>query len=117
MADPQTDITPAETDRETIFALALFENPDVREAGIAAGYSETTLSSGYLYQKLKTPKFQAKLKEVAIAKDFQHLSKAYQLEDKALAAALEQAIDNPDSAIKNVGKLKHTIKQKKQINF
>ncbi|MFX0194510.1 MAG: hypothetical protein ACFFCW_00185, partial [Candidatus Hodarchaeota archaeon] len=47
--------------------------------------------------------------------DHQDLSYVYSLERKALQAAIDQTRDKPDSAIENIGKLKHILKQKKQI--
>jgi phage terminase small subunit len=103
-------------DKETRFALELFKDPtNVRQAAIRAGYSKSTATQGYIYQKLQSPKFQQKLKETAISNDFKHLALVYDLEHRALKQAILEAIEDPKSSIRNIAKLKHISKQKKQI--
>jgi hypothetical protein len=101
--------------KESQFIRAYLNCHDVREAGRQAGYAESVLSSGYLYGKFKNPRFQELFRSAAIAMDYQDLAFVYSLERKALKEAAQQAKDNPGSALENISKLKHTVKQKKQI--
>ena len=101
--------------KESKFIRAYLICHDVREAGRQAEYAESVLSSGYLYGKFKNPKFQEMFRRAAIAMDYQDLAFVYSLERKALKEAAQQAKDNPGSALENIAKLKHTVKQKKQI--
>jgi len=104
-------------DKETKFALALFDSKTAIEAGRKAGYSDVTLKSGYIYKKLRDPKFQEKLKSVAIANDWQDVSKAYQIQAAAIDAAQEIQTTKdvtPQDKIQAARAVKDIIKEKKQ---
>ena len=112
-----TDNLPVEPiDRDTLFALELFKDPsNVSAAAIRAGFPESTANQGFIYSKVKSPAFQELLKQTAIANDFKHLALVYGIEDKALTAAYNEAVIDDKTAITNISKLKHILKQKKQI--
>jgi hypothetical protein len=112
--EPESELDVSES-KEDKLIQAYLDCHDVREAGEIAGYSQTTLSSGYLYGKFQKPKFQEKFRRAAIAMDYQDLAFVYSLERKALQEATKQAKDRPESALENISKLKHTLKTKKQI--
>jgi len=103
-------------DQETRFAIALFESKTASEAGKKAGYSESTLKSGYIYKKLRDPKFISKLKSIAIANDWKDVSTAYQIEHNAIQAAhdLQESSENHKDKIAAAHMVRHIIKEKKQ---
>lgn len=110
---PQNEIdTPIDKNKQ--FIEAYLDCLDVREAGRRLGYAESTINSGYLYQKFNKPEFQEKLKSAYIARDYQDLALIYSLERKGLIETAQQAKDKPESIITNLSKLKHITKQKKQ---
>ena len=112
---PQNEIdTPI--DRDTQLIEAYLDCLDVREAGRRLGYAESTINSGYLYQKFKKPEFQEKLKSAYIARDYQDLALIYSLERLGLQEIAQQAKDKPKSIVGNLANLKHITKQKKQIS-
>jgi len=116
-----TDVVPKNEldtpkDRDSQFIDEYLSCLDVREAGRRLGYAETTINSGYLYQKFKKPEFQEKLKRAAIARDYQDLALIYSLERLGLQEIANQAKDRPKSIIGNLSTLKHIAKQKKQIS-
>jgi hypothetical protein len=88
---------------------------NVAQAGRRANYSESVIESGYLYGKFKNPKFQDKFRQAALARDYQDISYGYNLERKAMQEANRQAIEKPETAIENISKLKHTLRDKKRI--
>jgi hypothetical protein len=94
-------------DRESLFIRYLFTEPNVVSAAIKAGYSEQ-YSSGPLYNKLKTPKFQAKLREYATTHE---LIDSVPLILKLEHNALKWLQDKPEELPKFAG----ILKQKKQI--
>ena len=102
-------------DQETELIKAFLSCHDVREAGKIAGYSDSTINSGYLYQKFQKPDFQEKLKQYAIACDYQDLSFIYGIERNALRYAYEQSLAVPKSALESVSKLRHITTQKKKV--
>ena len=110
----EVDILPLEPiDQETMLAIAYLDCGDIREAAREVGYTESTIRSGYIKNKLNNPVFHQKIRDAAVACDFQHLSLVYQLESKALERANEET--EKDNAIDNVSKLKHIAAQKKKI--
>ena len=114
------DLVPVNEDdtpksQEDRFIIEYLDCHDVREAGKRAGYAASVMTSGYLYGKFKNPKFQDKFRSVAISREYQDMAFVYSLERKALEEASKQATEKPETAIENLSKLKHTLKQKKQI--
>ena len=107
------DLINPEASKQEKFLIALFETRNVQEAGRKAGYAETVVKSGRLYQMLQEPKTKDQLKSIAIAHDWQAVSKLYQLEAIAIDEATRQAQEDPESAIKNLHRLKDTTKAKK----
>jgi hypothetical protein len=101
--------------QEDRFIIEYLDCRDVREAGKRAGYADSVMTSGYLYGKFKNPKFQEKFRSVAIARDYQDMAFVYSLERQALEEAVRQATDKPESALQNISKLKHTLREKKRI--
>ena len=94
-------------DRETLFIRYLFTEPNVVSAAIKAGYSEQ-YSSGPLYGKLKTPKFQAKLREYATTHEL--------IDSVPLILKLEHnALKWLDGKPEELPKFASILKQKKQI--
>ena len=116
-----TDVVPqneldTQKDRDLQFIEAYLDCLDVREAGRRLGYAETTINSGYLYQKFKKHEFQEKLKHAYIARDYQDLALIYSLERLGLQEIAQEAKDKPNSIVRNLANLKHITKQKKQIS-
>lgn len=109
--------------RDDLLVRNIFIYPDVREAGIKAGYSESYVNCGQYYNRLKKPSFQAKLVEYAKAHNILSLPNILQVEDEAiqylvdLAKAYSQSKD-PKAGRDLLGalaKTKHTLTQRKQI--
>jgi hypothetical protein len=94
-------------DRETAFLRNLFIEPNVLQAAIKAGYSEG-YANGPLYNRLKTPKFQAKLREYATTHE---LIDSVPLILKLEHNALKWLQDKPEE----LPKFASILKQKKQI--
>lgn len=97
---------PISKNREEIFVRNLFLYPSVYEAGIQAGYTEDYAKSG-LYQRLKSKKFQNKIREYAIQHDIIDLPKIAYIESKVLDHLAENPLDLP--------KFRHTLTEKKRI--
>lgn len=94
-------------DRESLFIRYLFTEPNVVKAAIKAGYSEQ-YSSGPIYGKLKTPKFQAKIREYAVTHELiDSVPVIMRLEHNAL----KWLADKPEE----LPKFASILKQKKQI--
>lgn len=103
--------------RQAQFISNLFnpQYPSAKAAAMAAGYSESYAEKvkGYLVTNNRLANL---IRDYAKANDLLDLPLIYQLERTALKTAVCQSLSDPASAIENVGKLKHTIKQKKQIS-
>jgi hypothetical protein len=100
--------TPTEPiDRESAFLRNLFIEPNVLQAAIKAGYSEG-YANGPLYNRLKTPKFQAKLREYATTHEL--------IDSVPLILKLEHnALKWLDGRPEELPKFASILKQKKQI--
>ena len=100
-------------DREALLIRNLYIYDSVREAGIQAGYSKSYVNCGQYYRKLNSDSFQAKLLAYAKAHNTLSLPQILDLEDRAiryLASKTEEEI------LKQLPKLRHTLKERKQIS-
>ena len=105
-------IEPQEPTREDLFIRNLFITPNVKQAALEAGYSKGT-STGPIYQKIKSPRFQAKLVEYAKAHNILNLPKILSIENKAIEYL--STLDGQE-LLQGLAKSKHTITQQKQIS-
>jgi hypothetical protein len=105
---PDKDIEPepAKPDMEDLFTRNLFLYPTIKEAALAAGYSESSAEST-VYTKMKSSKFQDKVREYAKEHDLLNIPRILSIEDKVLSHLEDNPLD--------IGKFKDTIKQKKTI--
>lgn len=93
-------------DREDLFIRNLFICKSTQDAALEAGYSPT-YSSGPIYQKIKSAKFQEKLRKYAIAHELLNIPKIMALEN----AALKHLDGKPEE----LPKFAAILKQKKQV--
>jgi hypothetical protein len=94
-------------DRESSFIRNLFIEPNVLQAALKAGYSEG-YATGPLYNRLKSPKLQEKIREYARSHELiNSVPLIMRLEHKAL----EYLEDKPSE----LPKFSAILKQKKQI--
>ena len=99
------ELPKAET-REQKFIRNLFICSSIQEAGLKAGYSENT-SKSTLYVKIRSPRFQQKVRDFVIANDLMTLPRIAKIEDKVLQHLEKHPLDLP--------KYKDTVRQKKQV--
>ena len=92
--------------REQKFIRNLFICSSIQEAGLKAGYSANT-SKSTLYVKIRSPRFQQKVRDFAIANDIMCLPRIARIEDQVLRHLEKHPLDLP--------KYKDTVRQKKQV--
>ena len=83
-----------EPGREERFIRNLALYPTVQEAGIASGYSESYCSST-LYLKLKSPKFQQKLRDFYIANSHLNLPKIANIHSQIIDHLTKNPLEAP----------------------
>jgi len=109
-----TNLPIEKRDQETQFILSMFEHNDVRQAGKAAGYSDSVINSGYLYTKWKDPRFKDKVLGIAIAYDVQDFIDQLYIERTAYQQARIDVEQNPQNAEKHLKTLEATGKIKRE---
>jgi hypothetical protein len=101
------DNLPGPIDRESAFLRNLFIEPSVMQAALKAGYSEA-YSKGDIYTRLRTSKFQEKVREYARTHEL--------IESIPLIMRLEHAaLKHLDGKPEELPKFASILKQKKQI--
>jgi hypothetical protein len=101
------DNIPTVIDRESAFIRNLFVEPNLLQAALKAGYSEG-YASGPLYNRVKQPKFQAKIREFAVTHEL--------IDSVPTILRLEhQALKYLDGKPEELPKFSALLKQKKQI--
>jgi hypothetical protein len=101
------DNLPEPIDRESAFLRNLFIEPSVMQAALKAGYSEA-YSKGDIYTRLRTSKFQEKVREYARTHELiESISVIMRLEHNALKWLQDKPQELPKYA--------SILKQKKQI--
>ncbi len=109
-----TDETlPEKFDKQELLIRNLCLGMNVTQAASQAGYSDSTAQSS-VYQMIKQPKFQARLKEYVLAHNIIDIPKVISLENKAIDALTLMFESDPDKAIDKLAKLSPTFKRKLQ---
>lgn len=102
----------AKDHREALFIRNLCQGLSVKKAALSAGYSESYAES-QIYQRVKKPDFQAKVREAFLAGNTLEVPKVLSLYSRALDKIAEKG--NEDELLGNLAKAKHIPKQILQI--
>jgi hypothetical protein len=105
------ELTKKEASREELLIRNLFLDMDLKPAARAAGYSESYISST-LYQKFKSPKFQARIRDYASALNYSFLPKVLNIHKLGLQAIED---DLKSGGVEKASKLKHFTRQTLQM--
>ena len=97
----------SELSQDELFAIGMLTYNTVREAGEFAGYAVSTIDSGFLYRKAKSPKFLDLVRDIAKNYDVLNIPRLLRIEDKVL--------DHLDRNPLDINKYKEMIRQKKTI--
>ena len=102
-----TETLPTPLDRESQFIRNLFVEPNLLQAALKAGYSESYANS-QIYQRIRSPKLQEKIREYARTHEL--------IESVPTILRLEhQALKYLDGKPEELPKYAALLKQKKQI--
>jgi hypothetical protein len=91
--EPEIEDLPTAETQDDQFVRNLYIFPTVKEAAEAAGYTGSMLKSG-VYNKIKTKRFQDKMKEFAITHNVMTLPKIMQIEDKVIEHLLKKPLES-----------------------
>lgn len=90
---PEIEGLPTAETQDDQLVRNLFLLPTVQEAAKEAGFTGSMLKSG-VYNKIKTKRFQDKIKEYAITHNVMTLPKIMQIEDKVIDHLLKKPLES-----------------------